>query len=91
MKAYILLRSSPMNFLQPRPSSSGNHSNHQLTSAFRRSLDQKYSQVLRAAQNRWERSFATADPSDACVSVRISGHTLAAPRRRFTRALGYGL
>jgi hypothetical protein len=79
-----------MSVLQAR-TSNGSSSNQQMIGALRRSLDQKYSEVLRAAQNRWERSFACADPSDACVSVRISGHSLAATRRRFTRAIGYGL
>ena len=35
-------------------------------------LEIKYARVLDAARSEWERSFAGKDPSDACVSVRIS-------------------
>ena len=35
-------------------------------------LENKYSRILRVAGAEWERRFAGKDPSDACVSVRIS-------------------
>jgi hypothetical protein len=47
----------------------------ELVATFRSTLDKKYQQVLRGAEARWERDFAGKDPSDACVSVRISGFT----------------
>jgi hypothetical protein len=43
----------------------------------RTALDQKYNQVRRTAQAEWERKFAGKEPSDACVSVRISSRTRA--------------
>lgn len=45
---------------------------HRLISGLRHALDVNYERVLAAAQERWERNFAGKDPSDACVSVRIS-------------------
>ncbi len=35
-------------------------------------LARKYSRLLHAAAAEWESRFAHNDPSDACVSVRIS-------------------
>ena len=76
-------------YLQPRPC---NHSQEaDLTAPLRKALDQKYGQVVDAARKHWERNFGGKDPSDACVSVRISCNTLAAPRPSFRRALAYGL
>ena len=60
----------------------------ELISAFGNALDRNYSKAVRAAQKHWERCFAGKDPSDACVSVRISG-TLTRPRRPFIA--GHGL
>jgi hypothetical protein len=79
-----------MNFLQHRVPNTRT-SNAELVGALRKSLDNKYGQVLRAAHGQWERSFAGKDPSDACVTVRISGRSLPASRRRFSGALAYGL
>jgi hypothetical protein len=45
---------------------------HRLIAGLRHALDVNYERVLAAAQERWERNFAGRDPSDACVSVRIS-------------------
>jgi hypothetical protein len=44
---------------------------HRLISGLRHALDVNYERVLAAAQARWEENFGN-DPSDACVSVRIS-------------------
>lgn len=44
---------------------------HRLISGLRHALDVNYDRVLAAAQHRWEQNFGK-DPSDACVSVRIS-------------------
>ena len=43
-----------------------------LITGLRHALDVNYARVLASAQERWERNFAGNDPSDACVSVRIS-------------------
>jgi hypothetical protein len=48
-------------------------SDAELTAGLRKALDGKYGRILKAARREWERSFAAGDPSDACVSVRISG------------------
>jgi hypothetical protein len=43
-----------------------------LIAGLRHALDLNYARVLDAARREWERSFAGTDPSDACVSVRIT-------------------
>ena len=48
----------------------------ELAATLRTSLDRKYNQVLGAAAARWDQKFAGKDPSDACVSVRISSRSL---------------
>ena len=45
---------------------------HQLTSGLRNTIDQKFRCLFDEAKADWERNFAGNDPSDACVSVRIS-------------------
>ena len=75
--------------LQPRPFSHSNDAD--LTAPLRNALDQKYGQIIGAARKHWERNFGGKDPSDACVSVRISRNPLASPRPSFRRALAYGL
>ena len=44
----------------------------QLTAGLRKNLEGKYTCVLQAAKDEWERCFGSNDPSDACVTVRIS-------------------
>jgi hypothetical protein len=44
---------------------------HRLIAGLRHALDLNYERVLATAQARWEENFGK-DPSDACVSVRIS-------------------
>ena len=46
-----------------------------LISGLRQALDLNYARVLAAASREWERNFAGKDPSDACVTVRISSGT----------------
>ncbi len=48
-------------------------SDSELTAGLRNALEGKYGRILQAAGREWERSFAHRDPSNACVSVRISG------------------
>ena len=43
-----------------------------LITGLRHALDVNYGRVLESARMQWERNFEGKDPSDACVSVRIS-------------------
>lgn len=43
-----------------------------LITGLRNALDMNYARVLASARTQWERNFEGKDPSDACVSVRIS-------------------
>jgi hypothetical protein len=43
-----------------------------LITGLRHALDVNYGRVLASARAQWERNFEGKDPSDACVSVRIS-------------------
>ena len=45
---------------------------HQLTKGLRQTLDRNFQRIFEAAKTEWERNYAGNDPSDACVSVRIS-------------------
>lgn len=44
----------------------------QLANGLRKALHHNYGRVCGAAKEEFERRFAGKDPSDACVSVRIS-------------------
>jgi len=46
--------------------------NRRLIDALRQALDSNYSRLLETAQQQWERNFSGKDPSDACVSVRVT-------------------
>ena len=49
-------------------------------SGLRQALNLNHSRMLDVARNYWERKYAGNDPSDACVSVRItSGKAKKAP------------
>ena len=43
-----------------------------LITGLRHALDVNYARVLDGARQQWERYFEGNDPSDACVSVRIT-------------------
>jgi hypothetical protein len=45
---------------------------HRLIAGLKHALDMNYARVLDSARQQWERNFAGKDPSDACVSVRIT-------------------
>jgi hypothetical protein len=47
--------------------------NRRLIDALRRALDMNYARLRATAKQQWERNFAGKDPSDACVSVRVTG------------------
>ena len=62
-----------------------------LITGLRHALDVSYARVLNAAADRWERLFEGNDPSDACVSVRISsGNPSAGVIRKPAQSLLYG-
>jgi hypothetical protein len=46
--------------------------NRRLINALRKALDSNYSRLRETARQQWERNFSGKDPSDACVSVRVT-------------------
>jgi hypothetical protein len=46
--------------------------NRRLITGLKHALDVNYARVLDGARQQWERYFQGNDPSDACVSVRIT-------------------
>jgi hypothetical protein len=46
--------------------------NRRLIDALRQAVDSNYSRLLETARQQWEHNFAGKDPSDACVSVRVT-------------------
>lgn len=46
--------------------------NRRLIDGLRQALDSNYARLLKTAAQQWERNFAGKDPSDACVSVRVT-------------------
>jgi hypothetical protein len=62
-----------------------------LIAGLRQALDLNYARVLAMAQTHWEQDFAGKDPSDACVTVRISsGKPLAGILKKSSRSLLHG-
>ena len=62
-----------------------------LITGLKQALDVSYERVLEAGRERWERHFADYDPSNACVSVRItSGKPTAGVIRKPATSLLYG-
>jgi hypothetical protein len=45
----------------------------QLAQAMLRAVQRNYGRLIAEARKEWERRFADSDPSDACVTVRVSG------------------
>ena len=61
-----------------------------LITGLRHALDVSYARVLDAAKERWEQHFEGNDPSDACVTVRItSGKPSAGVIRKPAKSLLY--
>jgi len=59
-----------------------------LIAGLRQALDMSYVRILATAQTHWEQNFAGKDPSDACVTVRISsGKPLAGILKKKSRSL----
>lgn len=44
----------------------------QIVQTMVRAVEKKHGELISAARKEWERRFAGSDPSDACVTVRIS-------------------
>jgi len=63
-------------YLQRHDFANDKKTDRQLIDGLRRALEKNYSRISEAARREWERKFRGADPSDACVSVRISGLAL---------------
>ena len=62
-----------------------------LITGLRHALDVNYARVLDTARTQWERCFEGNDPSDACVSVRItSGKPSAGVIKKPAASLLYG-
>ena len=62
-----------------------------LITGLKQALDVNYTRVLDAARDQWERYVEGNDPSDACVSVRItSGKPMAGVIRKPAATLIYG-
>ena len=55
--------------------------NRELIVELQNALDQDYARIREWASNAWERRFTGKDPSDACVSVRISSGVAVTSRR----------
>jgi hypothetical protein len=61
-----------------------------LIAGLRHALDVNYARVLDAGRSQWERYFEGNDPSDACVSVRItSGKPTAGVIKKPAKSLLY--
>lgn len=54
------------------PPKAGKIDDHPEAEALMRNLDKVYERLRRRARAEWLRSHSGADPSDACVSVRIT-------------------
>ena len=46
--------------------------NRRLIDELRQALDRNYARLRATARQQWEHNFAGKDPSDACVSVRVT-------------------
>jgi hypothetical protein len=68
-------------YLQTHDLLKGRATNAELITGLRTALDQSYSRMLKAASAEWQRQFGGKDPSDSCVTVRISSGGKARRRR----------
>jgi hypothetical protein len=76
---------------QAQPLSDNFIDSRRLITGLKHALDVSYERVLENAKERWERHFEEYDPSNACVSVRItSGKPTAAVIRKPSGSLLYG-
>ncbi|MBA2432215.1 MAG: hypothetical protein H0V56_08880 [Chthoniobacterales bacterium] len=63
--------------LQKHDGANARAMDRQLVEGLRHGLERNYSRIFATARREWERRFGgRPDPSDACVSVRISSYAL---------------
>ena len=60
----------------------------EMIEGLRHALDRNYRRLLQTARADWERLFAGKDPSDACVSVRVTVGD-SEPETRSVRGCGF--
>src|SRR5712691_1099611 len=60
----------------------------EMIEGLRHALDRNYRRLLKTARADWERLFAGKDPSDACVSVRVTVGD-SEPQTRSVRGSGF--
>src|ERR1700694_580315 len=60
----------------------------EMIEGLRHALDRNYRRLLQTARADWERLFAGKDPSDACVSVRVTVGD-SEPETRSVRGSGF--
>ncbi len=69
--------------------------NREMVAGLQSVLENRYGSILDAAGHEWQRRFAQTDPSDACVTVRITGwdaqerNLVSASSRRELPAFGH--
>lgn len=59
--------------LSPSDAQSDHLRGRDMLQGLQRGLEKNYARVLHAAGREWERRFAGKDPSDACITVSVSG------------------
>jgi hypothetical protein len=52
---------------------------YELIEGLQRAIDNSYRRLREKARHEWESRFASNDPSDACVTVRISSARIQTP------------
>ena len=72
-------------YLQTHDLLKGRATNGELITGLRSALDHSYSRIVKAAGDEWQRRFGGKDPSDSCVSVRISSGRKGDARRLASR------
>lgn len=88
---YPAFSGTAMNSSQTHVLSDNFIDSRRLITGLRHALDVNYTRVLAAARAHWERHFEGTDPSDACVSVRISsGKPLAGILKKPSGSLLHG-
>ncbi len=54
---------------------------YELIEGLQRAIDNSYWRLRETARHEWESRFASKDPSDACVSIRIDSITAETPAK----------
>lgn len=58
----------------------------EFTAGLRKAVDGACGRLVQTARREWERRFGEFDPSDACVSVRITGGQQTLPGQQYLTA-----